>query len=148
MNKDRLVCIAARVAGTVQLQGPFSPSTPQNTVSIDIPFGLSGGIVPLLLQSWGDDPKNLNAVQQLEKGPVPDVEVGYSIVKSDYRPNPVPQSWDNPSDDSFDFEIEVTHINGYALSNADRATLDKVGLTQLVRDKVYDKHAGEAPETD
>ena len=144
---DRLARIAARVAGAqVQLQGPFTQSSsPQNKVEVDLPFGITGGAAPLLLEAVGEDPKNLNAVQALEAGPIPDMTVGYSLVKDDYRKGQVPASWTSPGDqDEYDFEIRLTHLDGFELSDVDRATLDKAGLTKIVHDAVYDKHAEKA----
>lgn len=148
MDRNRLVRIAVRVAAGVQLQGPFNESgKPQNVVEIDIPFGLAGQIAPLLLASWGEDPKNLNAVQQLEKGPISDVPVGYSVTKEDFRKGQIGPSYFSPGDeDEYELEIELTHLGSWELSTVDQQTLNKAGLKQLVLDKVYDKHAQEAAE--
>jgi hypothetical protein len=145
MEMQRLARIASRVAGAqVQLQGPFKQGTsPKNTTDIDLPFGITGGAAPLLLEAFGEDPKNLNAVQALEKGPIPDVPVGYSVVKDEFRKGIGP-SYTSPNEDEYELEIKVTHLDGLELSDVDRATLDKAGLTQLVLDKVYDKHAEQA----
>jgi hypothetical protein len=147
MDMLRISRIAAKVSGTqVQLQGPFNKgSSPKNSVDIDIPFGISGGAAPLILEAIGEDPKNLNAVQQVERGPVPEVSIGYSVVKDNYNKSQVGPSWTSPGDpDEYDFEIKVTHLNGLELSDVDRATLDKAGLTKIVHDAVYDKHAEKA----
>ncbi len=144
---NRLARIAVRVAGAqVQLQGPFKQGTsPTNIVDVDLPFGITGGAAPLILEAIGEDPKNLNAVQQLEKGPIPDIPVGYSVIKDDFRKSQVGPSWTSPGDpDEYELEIRITHLDGLELSDVDRATLDKAGLTQLVLDKVYDKHAEQA----
>jgi hypothetical protein len=94
-------------------------------------------------RAGGEDPNNLNAVQQIEKGPNPDVPIGYKVIKDEFHRGS-PATWLSPSDDEYDLEIQVTHIGDFELSNVDRATLDKAGVTKLVLDKVYDDYAEKA----
>jgi hypothetical protein len=133
---DRLARIAARVAGAqVQLQGPFEKKTsPQHSYNIDLPFGLTGAIVPLLVQAWGEDPKNLNISQAIEQGPNPDVSIGYKVVR------------ENLTSESYELELQLTHIEGYDLSPTDQATLEKMGIGQLLYDRVEEDHMARAQE--
>ncbi len=150
MDNERFRRIATRIAAsTVQLQGPFNlgAPAPKYTVEVELPFGLSGEILNLLMKEWGEDPKNLNAAKEFEKGPIPDVSVGYSVSKSDFHKGQVKPNWYSPGDDDeFDFEIQITHLGGIGLSNVDVNTLDKAGLTKIVHDAVVDKHALEAAQ--
>lgn len=149
MSFSKLAAIAARVAAgpapgssapAVQLQGPFKKGNPDHEAEVDCPFGFVGAFVPLLIESWGESPDDPE-MQAMASGPNPDLLVGYEMEHERFTPGRKSTDWYTPDDeDEYEMEVVVTHIAGYELSPADKATINKTVLPKLLHESVENRH--------